>query len=61
MSTKASYDLGRPNDYSVRAIVKKVSDIVKLVFLKEFPLETPYNHVIDFISEPNKSFVSQKS
>lgn len=53
-------DLGKLNDYSVIAIVKKEDDGVKLVFLKEFPLETPYSHVIGFIVRAEQKFRFRK-
>mgnify|MGYP007042450206 FL=1 len=53
-------DLGKLNDYSVVAIVKKVGDVVKLVFLEEFPLETPYSHVIGFIVRAEQKFRFRK-
>lgn len=51
-------DLGKLKDYSAVAIVKREEDLVKLVFLKEFPLETPYSHVIGWIvrAEPRFGF-----
>jgi phage FluMu gp28-like protein len=42
-------DLGKLRDYSAVVVVKRAEDLVKLVFLKEFPLETPYSHVIGWI------------
>jgi len=53
-------DLGKLNDYSVIAIVKKVGDVVQLVFVKEFPLETPYSHVIGFIVRAEQKFRFRK-
>ena len=53
-------DLGKLNDYSVIAIVKKVGDVIQLVFLKEFPLETPYSHVIGFIVRAEQKFRFRK-
>jgi len=42
-------DLGKLKDYSAVEVVKREKGLVKLVFLKEFPLETPYSHVIWWI------------
>jgi phage FluMu gp28-like protein len=49
-------DVGKLQDYSVFVAVRKEGDLIKLVFLKEFPLETPYSHVIGFIVRTNKKF-----
>jgi len=52
----AGVDIGKLQDHSVVAVVKQEKDTVKLVFLKEFPLETPYSHVIGFIVKANQRF-----
>jgi phage FluMu gp28-like protein len=52
----AGCDLGKLQDYSVFIVVQKTQDHIKLVFLKEFPLETPYSHVIGFIVQANQKF-----
>ncbi|MFQ6044550.1 MAG: terminase large subunit domain-containing protein, partial [Candidatus Poribacteria bacterium] len=49
-------DLGKLADYSVFAVVQKIDDHLKLVFLREFPLETSYSSVIGFIVQANKKF-----
>ena len=49
-------DLGKLADYSVLSIVKKQGNSVKLVFLKEFLLETPYPSVIGAIVRANEKF-----
>ena len=56
----AGCDLGKLQDYSVFVTVQKTQDYIKLVFLREFPLETPYSHVIGFIVQANQRFNFQK-
>ena len=56
----AGCDLGKLQDYSVFIVVQKTQDHVKLVFLREFPLETSYSHVIGFIVQANKKFRFRK-
>lgn len=53
-------DLGKLKDYSAVAVVKREEDLVKLVFLKEFPLETPYSHVIGWIVRAERRFGFRK-
>jgi phage FluMu gp28-like protein len=42
-------DLGKKVDYSAVAVIAKQDKIGKLIFVKRFPLETPYASVIGFI------------
>jgi phage FluMu gp28-like protein len=42
-------DLGKKVDFSVIAVVTKESDLVRLVYYKRWPLETPYSTVIGSI------------
>lgn len=42
-------DLGKAQDYSVIAIVKREGSALKLIYLKQFPLNTPYAMVVGFI------------
>jgi phage terminase large subunit-like protein len=57
----AGIDLGKLQDHSALAVVKKESiDLIKLIFLKEFPINTPYSHVIGFITKANNKFHFQK-
>lgn len=53
-------DLGKLRDYSAVAIIKKKKKHVQLVLIKEFPLETPYAHVMGFISRANQRFHFRK-
>jgi len=50
----AGIDLGKLNDHSVVAIIKHDQDLLKLVHIHEFPLGTPYSHVIGFTANANK-------
>jgi len=52
----AGVDIGKLRDHSVVAVVKQEKDVLKLVFLKEFPLETPYSHIIGFIVKADRKF-----
>ncbi|KPV62526.1 MAG: Terminase-like family protein [Candidatus Bathyarchaeota archaeon BA2] len=52
----AGCDLGKLQDYSVFAVVQKTRDHIKLVFLREFPLETSYSSIIGFMVQANKKF-----
>jgi len=56
----AGVDIGKLQDHSVIVVVKQEKDMVRLVFLKEFPLETPYSHVIGFIVKANQKFSPRK-
>jgi len=56
----AGVDIGKLHDHSAVAVVKQEKDVVKLVFLKEFPLETPYSHVIGSIVKANQKFSLRK-
>jgi phage terminase large subunit-like protein len=49
-------DLGKLQDYSVFVVAQKINNKIQLVFLKEFPLETPYSHVIGFMVRANEKF-----
>jgi len=58
-------DLGKKVDYSTVAVAAKQDKIAKLIFVKRFPLETPYASVIGFIKilsvrfKPEKILVDQ--
>ena len=49
-------DLGKLADYSVFIVVLKEGEMLKLVFLRQFPLETPYSSVIGFIVRAQQKF-----
>ncbi|RLE38234.1 hypothetical protein DRJ17_04515 [Candidatus Woesearchaeota archaeon] len=42
-------DFGKKVDYSVVTVVEKENDVVKLIHLHRFPLETPYASVIGYV------------
>ena len=41
-------DLGKAQDYTVLAIVKREGSTLKLIYLKQFPLDTPYAMVVGY-------------
>jgi len=49
-------DLGKLADYSVFTIVSKEDEMLRLVFLRQFSLETPYSSVIGFIVRAQQKF-----
>lgn len=56
----AGCDLGKLRDFSVLAVVRRVGEGVRLVFLREFPLETPYPSIIGAIVRANEKFGLRK-
>lgn len=56
----AGCDLGKLQDCSVFVAVKKERQTLQLIFLREFPLETPYSHVIGFMVRGNEKFRFRK-
>jgi len=52
----AGCDFGKLQDHSVITILKREGDTVKLVYMKEFPLETPYSEVIGHLACANQKF-----
>jgi len=53
-------DLGKKVDYSAVAVVAKQDKIANLIFVKRFPLETPYASVIGFIKILSVRFKPEK-
>jgi len=53
-------DFGKSEDYSVITILKREDKILKLVFLKEFPLGTPYSNVIGYLVNADRKFHFRK-
>jgi len=50
-------DFGKRVDYSVVALLREEGDdLFRLVFLKQFPLGTPYVNVVGFIERLNRKF-----
>ncbi|MEM1558248.1 MAG: terminase family protein [Thermoproteota archaeon] len=45
----AGVDLGKHQDYSVIAVLKREDDVLKLIHLKRFPLETAYASIIGYL------------
>ncbi len=50
----AGVDFGKLQDYSVVAILKREGEILKLIYLYEFPLDTPYSQVIGHLARANQ-------
>jgi len=53
-------DFGKLADYSVLMVVKREDDMLKLVYLHQFPLETPYSQVIGHLVRANEKFSFRK-
>jgi phage FluMu gp28-like protein len=49
-------DFGKHNDHSAIAILEKVHDNLRLVYLNELPLETPYTAVIGTVRRLNEAY-----
>ncbi|NWF86506.1 hypothetical protein HXY32_01625 [Candidatus Bathyarchaeota archaeon] len=56
----AGVDLGKLQDYSALAITKAEDNTIKLFYMYEFPLETPYNNVIGHLARAHEKFHFQK-
>jgi len=56
----AGVDIGKLEDHSVIAVLKREGENLKLVYLHEFPLGTPYSSVIGHITRANQKFRFQK-
>jgi len=52
----AGVDFGKLQDYSVLAVIKREDEILKLVYVHQFPLETPYTQVIGHLVRANQKF-----
>ena len=52
----AGVDFGKLQDYSVIVVLKREADVVKLVYMYQFPLETPYTQVIGHLVRANPKF-----
>jgi phage FluMu gp28-like protein len=52
----AGVDFGKLQDYSVIMVLRREGDILKLVYMYQFPLETPYTHVIGHLVRANQKF-----
>ncbi len=49
-------DFGKRVDHSVVALLKEENELLRLVFLKQFPLGTPYSDVVGFTQRLNQKF-----
>jgi len=56
----AGIDFGKLEDYSVIAVVKREKDLLKLVWIYEFPLGTSYSSVIGMLLKANEKFGFEK-
>jgi phage FluMu gp28-like protein len=56
----AGVDFGKLKDYSVITVLKREGNILKLVYMYQFPLETPYTHVIGHLVRANQKFKFRK-
>jgi len=56
----AGCDFGKLEDYSVLAVLKREDDILKLVYLHEFELGTPYSKVIGHLVRAHQAFSFHK-
>jgi len=56
----AGVDFGKLQDYSVLTILKREGEILKLVYMCQFPLETPYSQVIGHLIRANQKFKFRK-
>ena len=52
----AGVDFGKLQDYSVVAVLKREGEVLRLVYLCEFPLDTPYTQVIGHLVHANQKF-----
>jgi phage FluMu gp28-like protein len=56
----AGADFGKLNDHSAIAILRQEDNTIKLAYLHEFPINTPYSNVIGHITRANKKFNIEK-
>lgn len=52
----AGVDFGKLQDYSALVVLKRESEVLKLVYLYQFPLETQYTQVIGHLVRANQKF-----
>ncbi len=52
----AGVDFGKLQDYSVLAVLRREGEILKLVYLHQFSLDTPYAQVIGHLVRANQRF-----
>ncbi|MGB9841617.1 MAG: hypothetical protein ACPLKZ_02705, partial [Candidatus Bathyarchaeales archaeon] len=56
----AGVDFGKLQDYSVITVLKREGETLKLVYIYQFPLETPYSQVIGHLVRANQKFRFRK-
>jgi phage FluMu gp28-like protein len=56
----AGVDFGKLQDYSVITVLRREGDILKLVYLYQFPLETPYTQVIGHLVRAHQKLKFRK-
>jgi phage FluMu gp28-like protein len=56
----AGVDFGKLQDYSVITVLKREGETLKLVYLYQFPLETPYSQVIGHLVRAHQKFKFRK-
>jgi len=52
----AGVDFGKLQDYSVITVLQREGDALKLFYMYQFPLETPYTQVIGHLVRANQKF-----
>lgn len=52
----AGVDFGKLQDYSVIAVIKREGEVLKLVYMHQFPLETTYSQVVGHLVRANQKF-----
>ncbi|MDH7564708.1 MAG: phage terminase large subunit [Candidatus Bathyarchaeota archaeon] len=57
----AGLDLGKLQDHSALAIVNQENTTTKLIYIHQFPLNTPYTNVIGHLAKANQTFNPQKT
>jgi phage FluMu gp28-like protein len=53
-------DFGKLQDHSVLSVAKIEDNTIKLFYIHDFPLETPYTQVIGHLAKANEKFHFQK-
>jgi phage FluMu gp28-like protein len=56
----AGVDFGKLQDYSVITVLKREGEILELVYMHQFPLETPYSQVIGHLVRAHQKFKFRK-
>ena len=56
----AGLDLGKLNDHTVTAIIKRDQTTLKLVYIHEYPLDTPYSYIIGETVNANRRMQFQR-